>query len=370
MVRVRSIPIDEVRAGMVVDMTIVDERGRHLVEAGTSLNKYVISRLKTMGLSVVPVREVRPDVVEKKYDVNHDDLLSEKAKEQVKKLRRNDPAKLHLEHEVKRRVQTGVHQIFTTQNPRQIMTAAESISRDLMAAIEKNKAVSINMNDLRMNDEYTFQHSVDVASISMIIATQLKRPKSEIYEIGMTGLMHDIGKMRVPNEIVNKPDKLTSEEFTIMKKHSQFGYDMIKDNPDIPKNVALGVLEHHEKLDGSGYPNGLKNDEIGFYAKILTVADIYDALVTDRVYRKGYSPREAMDILMSMTGQLDIGVLNSFFATMVMYPVDSIVHLSNGELARVVRQNANYYHRPVVVGVKSGRVYDLAQIRFQSIVIS
>lgn len=106
------------------------------------------------------------------------------------------------------------------------------------------------------SDEYTFKHSVDVATISMILAKQMKLPDNEIHDIGVSGLLHDIGKTMIPNEILNKPGRLTDDEFNIMKKHSVYGYNMLKDRKDLNNSILMGVLQHHERIDGTGYPLG------------------------------------------------------------------------------------------------------------------
>ena len=136
---------------------------------------------------------------------------------------------------------------------------------------------------------------------------------------------------------------------------------MIKDRAEFSPAVCLGVLQHHEKINGSGYPMGVSAEKICPYAKILSVADIYDALVTERPYKKAYSQRDAVEMIMSMTMELDITAMKSFLESMILYPVDSIVELSNGEQARVVKNIPHYILRPVVVGLTSGNVYNLGE---------
>ena len=146
-----------------------------------------------------------------------------------------------------------------------------------------------------------------------------------------------------------------------MKQHSVYSYQIIKDRPEVSPPIALGVLQHHEKINGSGYPMGVGEDKICPYAKILAVADIYDALVTERPYKAAYSQRDAVEMIMSMTMELDITAMKSFLESMILYPVDSIVELSNGEKARVVRNIPHYILRPTVVGLESGKVYELGE---------
>lgn len=181
-----------------------------------------------------------------------------------------------------------------------------------------------------------------------------------MHEIGIAGLLHDMGKSKIPNEILNKPARLTDEEFQLMKQHALFGYQILKEKNDFNDRIMLGVLQHHEKLNGKGYPMGVGADKIHLYARIISVADIYDALVTERPYKKGFSQRDAIEMIMAMTEELDIEVMKSFLGSIILYPVDSIVTLSNGEKAKVVSNDPNYVLRPTVVGISSGKVYNLS----------
>lgn len=239
-----------------------------------------------------------------------------------------------------------------------------------MTAIDKNNAIAIDINALKTSDEYTFKHSVDVATIAMILGKQQGLSQKQIYELGVAGLLHDIGKTKVPISILNKPDKLTNEEFEIIKKHSVFGYNMLQEHNDFNNEICMAVLQHHEKLNGKGYPLGFPKEKITRYAKILAVSDIYDALVTERPYKKAFSPRDAVELIMSMTEELDISAIKSFLASVILYPVDSIVKLSNGEIAKVVKNNAKHALRPIVVGITTGNVYDLSDdIKCANVVI-
>ena len=233
-----------------------------------------------------------------------------------------------------------------------------------------NEAVALNIDTLKFSDEYTFQHSVDVATIAMLIAKNSDMSEAEIQKIGMAGLLHDMGKSKIPNEILNKAGKLTEEEFAIMKNHSVFGYQILKEKGGIPQEVLMGVLQHHEKLNGKGYPMNVAVDKIHPYAKILSIADIYDALVTERPYKKAFSQQDAIEMIMAMTEELDVDFMRSFIDTVILYPVDSSVTLSNGERARVVMNTPHYPLRPKVIGLRSGKVYDLSEdIKCASLII-
>lgn len=364
MVRYYNIPISEARPGMTLGRAIEDRMGRILAEAGSEITDYVLQGLKAYGVRILTIRYGEEDKSEA------DTILSPVARLKVDNLRRPDPAKLKLGVKVREQVSKGVEYIYSNPDEREIVETVNSITEQLLNAISKNNAVAINISDLKTSDEYTFNHSVDVATISMIIAKEQGMTAKQIFEIGSAGLLHDIGKTKIPPEILNKPAKLTKDEYEIVKQHSLLSYTMVKRNREIPPDVALGMLQHHEKVDGSGYPLGVMGNLIHPYAKIMTVADIYDALVSSRPYKMAYTPREAVEMMMSMSSSLDMQALQSFMRVTVLYPVDTLVELSNGETARVVRQNENLLLRPVVVGVRSGKTYDLSRIECASIVIA
>ncbi len=365
-----TLPIDAVQSGMVFGESIPDETGRNLVEAGSVANQYEIHQLKKLGVRNVLIRIGRAGAPQDAISANEGAVVSPRAARQIALLRKPDPARVELTASVKQRINDGIQMIYTNPDPKLLAGTATAITNDLMAAIESNNAVALNINDLKTSDEYTFKHSVDVATIAMIIARNRGYQRQQVYEIGEAGLLHDIGKTKVPPEILNKPGRLTDEEFRIMKRHSAYSFVMIARNREISRDVKFAVLQHHEKIDGTGYPDHLEGDQIHPYARILAVSDIYDALVTDRPYKKGYSPREAVELMMTMTSQLDMDDFNSFLSTMILYPVDSIVHLSNGETARVVKKSDSLILRPTVVNIRTGEVYNLESARYANIVIT
>lgn len=364
MVRRKYMRTRQLKPGMIIDQVIKDPTGRNLVVQGSAVDDYIIESLIKMGIMSVYIRDGE-------YDPNDPDkILSPKAAAKVKELRTDDRSKVKLTDSVKKRVSEGIQFVYNNPDSDEFVQATDTITDALMTAITENDAIAVDINALKTSDEYTFKHSVDVATISMILAKQLDMSEKEIHEIGVTGLLHDIGKTKVPPEILNKPARLTDDEFAIMKKHSLFGYHMIKDRPEFNNAICMGVLQHHEKINGHGYPLGFDEHKICPYAKILSIADIYDALVTKRPYKEAFSQRDAVEMIMSMTNELDITAMKAFLSSMILYPVDSIVQLSNGERARVVKNNEHYILRPTVVGVDSGRVYDLGDdLKCASIII-
>lgn len=355
------------KEGMKIDQAIKDRMDRTLVARGTLLDSYVIDGLKKRGVPGVYIQEGEEDPEPEQPEVPLPPLV----RHNIEKTRTEDPVKVRLSESVKKRVSEGVQYLYSNSDSEQFSSTTASITNDLMKAINDSDALAVDISVLKTSDEYTFKHSVDVATMSMIIAKKQGLSQKDIYNIGIAGLLHDMGKSKIPPEILNKPARLTEEEFAIMKQHSALGYDILKDKTEFEKVIPVAVLQHHEKMNGKGYPLGCSAEQITAYAKILSVADVYDALVTERPYKKSFSQRTAVEMIMSMTEELDITAMRSFLSSVILYPVDSTVQLSNGEEARVVKNNENSILRPTVVGLTSGKIYDLAEdLSCASILIS
>ncbi len=342
--------------GMKIDQSIIDGTNRVLIARGAILDDFMINGLRKLGVSGVYIREGEEEVMESSADeeVTLDTL------EKIEKLKVEDRTSVNISESVRARVAEGVSYLYSNTDSAQLASTTKDITDDLMKAIDENDAIAVDISALKVSDEYTFKHSVDVATMSMIVAKKLGMSHDEIYDIGIAGLLHDIGKSKIPNEILNKPGRLTDEEFEIMKQHSVFGYRILQEKEDIKESIKLAVLQHHEKINANGYPMGVGAAQITPFAKILSVVDIYDALVTERPYKAGFSPRDAVEMLMAMTAELDIVSLRGFLGSVILYPVGTTVQLSNGERARVVENYEEAILRPKVVGLKTGRIYDLA----------
>lgn len=193
------------------------------------------------------------------------------------------------------------------------------------------------LNKVRDTDGYTYGHCINVAFYSMLIATWLGLPNKNINEIIQAALLHDIGKTKISNEILNKKGKLTEEEFNIIKKHTVLGYEILDEIEDVSPEVKNAVLLHHERTDGSGYPYGLTIDSIGLYAKIVAVADVFDAMTSDRVYKSKKTPFDAFEMFNTIGIRMfDTKVLNTFMRNISPYYIGADVVLNNGEEGKIV----------------------------------
>lgn len=339
--------------GMRIDQAIIDGAGRALIAKGAFLDDFQIEYLQTRGVNGVYIREGEEDPDE-------DIVIPLYTQEVIAKTRVEDRAKVRLSESVRQRVGEGIQYLYNNTSEGGFAEATTNITNELMNAIFENDAIAVDVGMLKVSDEYTFKHSVDVATMAMIIGKQYGLNQEQVREIGIAGLLHDVGKSKIPNEVLNKPGRLDEAEFALMKQHSLFGFQILKEKEQFSDGIMRGVLQHHEKINGAGYPLGVDEKKIHTYAKIIAVADIYDALVTERPYKSAFSKRDAVEMIMAMTQELDMKAMTSFLESVILYPVDSIVQLSNGEKAKVVENSTKYVLRPKVVSIQSGKVYNLA----------
>lgn len=217
-------------------------------------------------------------------------------------------------------------------------------------------------------DDYTFRHSLNVATISGILGKWIGLPEPEINDLILTGLLHDIGKTQIPLEILNKPAKLTQKEMELMKNHTVKGYQLLMQAGNITENILCGILQHHEKLDGSGYPLKKKDKKIHIFAKIIAVADIYDAMTSDRVYHKKRTPFEVVEEIQQETfGKLDPMICLTFLNNVRDHFIGTKVILNTGEEAEVIYLGKYLATRPTVC-TRDGKFIDLEKIKTISII--
>lgn len=227
---------------------------------------------------------------------------------------------------------------------------AKLLVADLASNIVKSMDASMWLTHLKNRDEYTAIHSLNVCVLSITFGRAIGLNTQDLNTLGLGALLHDIGKMQVPLEVLNKPGKLTESEFEIMKSHPQKGYEMLSKDNSISAEVLNIVKSHHERLNGKGYPDNLTEENISYFTKIVSITDVYDAVTSDRVYHDGMTPHEALKNMYEwMPNNFDRELIQLFIKTIGIYPVGSVVELKTGHIGLVVKLNQDNRLKPVVM---------------------
>ncbi|MDD6194638.1 MAG: response regulator [Lachnospiraceae bacterium] len=331
----RYVPLQEAQPGMQLATEIFDSKGRTLVGTDIILTENYIERLMEYGYAGVYIR---------------DELTED----------------IDIESAISPQLRTKGLECVRSMNIDGCKEVAESIVEEILA---KGK-ISLDMVDLRNYDDYTYAHSVNVAIICGVIGMGMGMDEKEMGQLVTAALLHDLGKLSIPTEILNKPDRLTKDEYKRMKNHPITSYELVKDRIDISATIKVAVLFHHENVDGTGYPNGITGEEQTTFTKILHVADVYDALVSKRPYKEPYAPYEAIEYLMGGCGILfDQEVVGMLMQTMPLYPKGTAIALSDGREG-IVKENGGEHNLRPIVRLADGSDLDLMGRENMSIVVS
>jgi len=327
------ISVDSCKPGMRTAEAIVNKYGGVIIYENTTLDEHIIERLKNMGFQIIPVYE---ESMKSVSGADSDWAIT------------GDGYSFNVKYE------QDVHTIKKTladisMGKRLNKEVTDRIVDSIVRRPQQNRNIVNAVMQIRSIDEYTYYHCLNVSMLSMMIARWMKFDEAMVRKCTEAGLLHDVGKAMIPPEIINKPGKLTAEEFELMKRHSEYGYMIVTQDRKTDHQVAMAVLTHHEKEDGSGYPLGLKGDKIDIIAKIVAVSDIFDAMTADRVYKSKDTPFKVFELMQHESfGVLDPVVLNAFLTNMNHYYIGSRVRLSTGETAEVVFMNRMDFSKPVV----------------------
>lgn len=314
-----------VQENSILAEPIMDAMGRVLLGAGVRLTVSYIERLKRLGYQTVYVQDDRLEDVE---------ILSAIS----------DQTRAKAYKAMGRLIDGGTERVDNAR----IADVRDTVQR-MVSDILSCPNVMTNLQQIIGYDDYTFHHSINTTVISLILGVGLRYSEQQLNELGTGALMHDIGKTKVPGEILNKKGSLTKEEFDEIKRHTQYGFDALRKASDLGIVSAHISFQHHEKWDGSGYPRGLKKTEILEYARIASIADVYDALSSPRVYRGAFQPYEAYEYILAKSGmEFDPKLIENFGKNVAVYPTGSGVRLSNQLRGNVIKQNPNFPMRPWV----------------------
>ncbi len=234
--------------------------------------------------------------------------------------------------------------------PQEMVREMALTLKDTVDSITRNQDALLSMARLRNTDEYTFSHCVNVSIYAVVLGKRIRVTEDSLQELALAGFLHDIGKMLIPQQILNFKGPLDADGMQIMQSHVERGGRYLENTPYVPAVVRTGVIEHHERYNGTGYPYGKKQDEISLVGQVLAVADIYDALTSERCYKKAFPPEKALAIMYKDRGEtFSPGLLEMFIDAMGVYPVGNLVRLSNDYLAIVTERGIESPLRPTIV---------------------
>jgi len=323
----RRLSLENVELGMVIGEDLFNNFDVMVVSSGSVINENIYKLIKRMDIL--------------------DILIVEKSIEGEKRV-------VVVENNVQKTYDNTVQSfknLFNNVKFGKQIVAEEltDILGPMLDQVNNHKLLAKSLWQIEACDEYTYDHSVTVSMAAALLGKWMGLGENEINDLATAGLLHDIGKCNIPDEILKKPDRLTEEEFKVMKTHSTLGYLLLKNGKGFNDAILNGVYQHHEKFDGNGYPNKLREKDIHQFGRIIAVADVYSAMTSNRVYRSKMSPFQVAKLIMEYSfGYLDPVAVNIFLTNVSNFYVGTIVKLNNGLIGQIVMSNKAEPYRPLL----------------------
>jgi len=364
--KLKKITVRQVRLGMFIDslcgswldhpfwkkaFLLESEKDLHALRT-CGIHEVWIDLTKGLDVEIEPPPEVKAAKVEEKQEKAQESAASPEAVVESK-LERQVP--LHEEtqraqktHAKAKRTVAFVFREARSGNALQIAEAVELVD-EISHSVSRNSGAMLKLARLKNKDDHSYQHSVAVSALMIALGKQLGMEGDILKSLGMAGLLHDVGKAVIPDNILNKPGKLTAVEFDLVKTHCRRGWEILKSDPSVDE-IALDVcLHHHERVDGTGYPDKIFGDSLSRYARMAAICDVYDALTSDCSYRKAFSPAEAIRKMTEVQNvHFDKTIFHAFVKTVGIYPAGTLVKLKSGRLAVVTDQSVKSLTTPIV----------------------
>ncbi len=338
-----KINVAELEDGMILGENLFDAMGNILISDGITLKKSYIKKI-----------------------INHDIdkvYIKEKVKSENEEEGKSTPYIIKTRLEAKKLIGEAMEALsLNGAIVEKVLVIVNKLIEDLL----DNDEIISSLGKLRSVDDYTLEHSVNVCIMSLILGISYGIKYDDLIDLGTGAILHDIGKMMIPQEILNKPGSLTIDEYEIVKRHTEYGYEILKNIKGISDIAAEVALNHHERLDGNGYPYGKKIDQIKIYSRIVAICDVYDALTSDRVYKKKIEHYKALEYICKMVNsQFDNELVKKLLNCVKIYPIGSMVKLNTNEIGLVVDIAKINPSKPVVrilIDEKGDKVADYLEV--------
>ncbi|WP_428911143.1 HD-GYP domain-containing protein [Niallia sp. Krafla_26] len=328
----RLVKTTTVRPGTRLGKAIYNDNGKVLVNKGVSLEERILKRLNELNITYIYIDDKQTEGIEFK-----------------------DPISPQLRQEAVTTIKTTLKSVIDEPISSKSFVLEKSVKqyqniiRNIISELDSNSELMSILSDVCIHDNYIFTHSLNVTLYSLAVGMELNLKPAQLETVGLGSILHDIGKVTVPKEILLKPGRLTDQEFDVIKTHTTEGFDILRNSYSVPLLVAHCAFQHHERLDGSGYPRGIKGQEIHDFAKLIAVSDVFDAVTSNRVYRSAMLPHEGLELLYAgVERQYELNVVKAFHKAVAIYPVGITVELNDGRKGVVVKQNAALSDRPIV----------------------
>ncbi len=374
----RKVNYDELKEGMILESAVYDDiSGAELLSAGTELTLRQIQLLRNIGVREIEVRDDQGDETQFDYSEEVKELLGDFVPKEpifepaprnafnknmeVNILTGEGNLPIDVKHEKAVKETRDIFDSIKEKGELNLKKMKINLIETLPDMV-RNNDVLMRLNQLKRTDDYTFEHSMRVSILATMIAKWSGFSQTEMLEVSEAGMLYDIGKLNIPEDILGKTGSLTAQEWDIVRKHPQLGYGILLATKGVSQSVKYAALHHHERIDGSGYPLRLRSNQIHQFAKIIMVCDVFDALTNDRPYKKKVSPMLALDYLRWNSGKLfDPEVVYMMSAGLSAFFISKECVLSSGDRGQIVFIDKNYPTRPTV---KVGERYvDLIQER-------